>query len=327
MNDRGVILLSVLWVVLILSVISLSLAAAVRTELSSSQDGFDSERAFFMARGAAEVMYQDLTTPGDLFSESPVELVEGEYIFPLESGEVRVRLESGRGRIDVNQASDVLLASMFDSLGLEQDIRNRLVDSILDWRDVDDIPHLYGAEVQDYDQIAGRRLPANGSFGSVDELLFVEGLTPELFYGALMPEPATGGYRRVPGVRELVTVASGSAAVNPNEASVDVMAALPGADTLLARSIVEEREQGLFSGQADLLERVPELFENAMLDYVTFDGGGPLMIVSRARVIPSGVMRTVRLVLKREERLEVLSFSPVLYRRVQEIKLDRWQYE
>ena len=103
MNDRGVILLSVLWVVLILSVISLSLAAAVRTELSSSQDGFDSERAFFMARGAAEVMYQDLTTPGDLFSESPVELVEGEYIFPLESGEVRVRLESGRGRIDVNQ--------------------------------------------------------------------------------------------------------------------------------------------------------------------------------------------------------------------------------
>ena len=127
--------------------------------------------------------------------------------------------------------------------------------------------------------------------------------------------------------RELVTVASGSAAVNPNEASVDVMAALPGADTLLARSIVEEREQRLFSGQADLLERVPELFENAMLDYVTFDGGGPLMIVSRARVIPSGVMRTVRLVLKREERLEVLSFSPVLYRRVQEIKLDRWQYE
>ena len=327
MNDRGVILLSVLWVVLILSVISLSLAAAVRTEANSSQDSFDSERAFFMARGAAEVMFQNLLTANDLFDDSPVEVSDGEYRFPFETGEVRVRLESGRGRIDLNEAPDVLLASLFDSLGLDEDVRNRLVDSILDWRDVDDIPHLYGAEIQDYDSAGPRRLPANGAFQSVDELLFVKGLTPELFYGTLLPDSASGGYRRIPGVRELVTTESRSAAVNPNEASAEVLAALPGVDQRLARSVVEERNEGLFLDQTDLLERVRELAESDALDYIAFGGDRPLTIVARARIFPSDVSRTVRLVLRREERTEILSLNPLLYRWVQDLKLDRWQYE
>ena len=327
MNNRGVILLSVLWVVLILSVISLSLAAAVRTEMSLSRDGFDAERAFFMARGAAEVMYEDLMTDQDLLAGSPVELVNGEYVFPFDTGEVRVRLESGRGRIDINQASDMILASMFDSLGVDQDTRNRLVDSILDWRDGDDIPHLYGAEIGDYDAVDGRRLPANDIFRFVDDLLFVRGMTPELFYGRLVLEESTRGFRRVPGVRELVTTESGTAQVNPNEASVAVLRALPGIHPILADTVVEAREDGFFDDLADLVERVPILSESDVLSYFTFERDGPVTIVSRGQAIPSGVSRTVRLVLRREERLQILSLNPLFYHRLQELKLGRWQYE
>ena len=327
MNNRGVILLSVLWVVLILSVISLSLAASVRTEMSSSQGGFDSERAFFMARGAAEVMYEDLMTDEDLFAGSPVELVNGEYVFPFDTGEVRVRLESGRGFIDINQASDMVLASMFDSLGMDQDTRNRLVDSILDWRDGDDIPHLYGAEIADYDAVDPKRLPANDAFRSVDELLFVKGMTPEVFYGRLVLDATSGGFRRVPGVRQLVTTQSGTPQVNPNETPVDVLRALPGIDPSLARAIVEGREEEFFADLADLVGRVPVLSESDVLGYFTFESDGPVTIVSRAQVLPSGVSRRVRLILRREERLQILNLNPLLYRRVQELKLDRWQYE
>ncbi len=326
MNDRGVILLSVLWVVLILSVISLSLAAAVRTEVSSSGDSFDSERAFFMAKGAAQVVYQDLVTDGDLFGDSPVERRDGEFIFPFETGEVRVKLESGRDQIDINSAPDTLLASMFDSLGIEQDVRNRLVDSILDWRDVDDIPHLYGAEVSDYESIGGRTLPANRSFQSVDELLFVKGLTEEIFYGRLTVDAANGEYRRVPGIRELVTV-TGSSAVNPNEASTEVLAALPGVDRPVAEAIVEGREDEAFSNLTDLVERVPSLNNPDSLNFLTIEGGGPRSVVARASVNPSGVSRTVRIILREEERLQILSLVPLLYRRLKELKLERWQYE
>ena len=327
MNNRGVILLSVLWVVLILSVISLSLAAAVRTEVSSAQDGFDSERAFLMARGAAEVMFRDLTTFGDLFDGSLVEEVGGVFVFPFDTGEVRVHLETGRARIDVNRAPDVLLASMFDSLGIERDFRNRMVDSILDWRDADDIPHLYGAEVGDYESRDGRVLPPNGSFESVDELLFVKGMTPELFYGRLGIDPSSGRYFRVPGVRELVTVHSDSAALNPNEASAEVLHALPGIDARLASDIVAAREEEPFDNPVDLVDRVPALAASDALEFLSLERVEPSSIVSLARVEPSGVSRTVRMILKREERLQILRFSPILYRRVQELWFDRWQYE
>ncbi len=256
-----------------------------------------------------------------------MELVNGEYVFPFDTGEVRVRLESGRGRIDINQASDMILASMFDSLGVDQNTRNRLVDSILDWRDSDDIPHLYGAEIGDYDAVDGRRLPANGVFRFVDDILFVKGMTPELFYGRLSMDPTSGGFSRVPGVRELVTTESATAQVNPNETSVDVLRALPGIDPIVARAIVEAREDGFFDDLGDLVERVPVLSESDVLGYFTFESDGPVTVVSRAQALPSGVSRTVRLVLRREERLQILSLNPLFYRRLQELKLDRWQYE
>ena len=326
MNDRGVILISVLWIVLILSVTSLLLATAARTQVSATGNDFDSERAFFMARGAAEVMFYRMIEDGNLFNDSRVEQEGGEFIFSLETGEVRVRLETGRGRIDINRSSEELLASLFDSLGVERGERNRLVDSILDWRDADDIPNLYGAEISDYDQVNGQRLPANGSFDSVDELLFVNGMTPDLFYGQLV-EDLDGGYRRIPGVQDLVTVNSDTGAVNPNEASVDVLAALPGLVLEDAQGIVRIRDEEAFSGSQDLIERVPLLNGSDALEFMTFGVSGNTSIVARAEVHPSGISRTVRMILRREDRLQILSLTPLMYRRVQDTLFDGWRYE
>jgi type II secretory pathway component PulK len=325
-NDRGVILLSVLWIVLILSVASLSLATATRTQVMATGNSFDSERAYFMARGAAEVMFYEMNQDLDLFDGSPVFVDEGEFVFPLESGEVRVSLQSGRNRIDINRASDELLASMFDSLDVEPDTRSRLVDSILDWRDGDDVPNVYGAEIFDYDQIDGRRLPANGPFGSVDELIFVNGMTEELLYGRLV-EDLEGGYRRIPGIRDLVTVRSDTGAVNPNEASVDVLAALPGMDRALAQFVDTVRTEEPFADSQDLVERVLALNNSDALGFLVFDGGAATAIVARARIEPSGVSRAVRMVLRREERLRFLSVTPLFFRRIQDIELDHWEYE
>src|SRR5688572_8821646 len=118
-NDRGMILITVMWIILILSVISFSLAASVRVELASSQQSFDSERAFFMAKGAAEVIYNAFEKKQPIPEGSPIRQENGEYIFPFDSGEACVRFESNAGLIDLNSASDVLLGSMFDSLGVD----------------------------------------------------------------------------------------------------------------------------------------------------------------------------------------------------------------
>src|SRR5439155_2901232 len=151
MKDRGMVLMTVLWIVAVIAFISFALAAAVRTELNAAANSFDSERALFMAKSAAEVVFKKLQNP-DTFPDLPVPERLGSYTFEFGSGEVRVRPESDRGRIDLNEASDKVLASMFDSLGVGE-ARNELVDSILDWRDSDDVPRQNGAEVDDYDQV------------------------------------------------------------------------------------------------------------------------------------------------------------------------------
>src|SRR5258706_1770622 len=180
MSNRGMVLITILWIVLVIAFISFSLAAAARIELTASEDSFDSDRAFFMAKTAAEAMFRNLQKPGSL-SGSPVVQEDGAWVFPFESGEARVRYESSTNLIDINAAPDELLASMFDSLGLDQTLRNQLVDCILDWRDIDDVPSLNGAEINDYGQviIGEQRLPRNGPFESLDELLLVKHMTPE----------------------------------------------------------------------------------------------------------------------------------------------------
>jgi general secretion pathway protein K len=312
--------------VLIVSIISMTLAASVRTQIGSEIETFDSERAFFMAKGAADSLFALFSRDSDIPNDGPfVRNSSGEYIFPLADGEVHLRFESGAGSIDLNQASDKLLAGMFDSVGVSQDERNHLVDSILDWRDADDIPHLYGAEINDYTQLPGQRLPRNAPFQTIDELLQVKYMTPEIYNGSLVFDAVSGQYRRFPGIRELITVDSHSEQVEINDASIDVLAAIPGITFDVAARIVGERTQKRFSSMDDAVKRVPDLQGSSQ--YLKVDPTPvPTALVARAIVRPSGASRTVRMLFKREERYQVLRTQPLIYRIVTDVKFSHWQF-
>jgi hypothetical protein len=57
-----------------------------------------------------------------------------------------------------------------------------IADAILDWIDSDSDPRLYGVESDYYTSFTGFT-PANGPLRSLDELLKIDGVTPELLYG------------------------------------------------------------------------------------------------------------------------------------------------
>lgn len=327
-NDRGSVLMSVLWIVLVLSLISFSLASTVRVEMESSLQSFDSERAFFMAKSAAELVLDSETRKVPFPGDSPVKRENGEYIFPFDAGEAHVRFASDAGRIDVNAASDVLLASMFDSLEVDRETRNRLVDSMLDWIDSDDIPHLYGGEVADYPlAVAGQlRRPRNGPFDLVDEILLVRNMTPEIFFGRLEVNPTTNRYRRIPGFRDLVTVRSGDAKIDPNMASKEVLNALPLMTPDIVDQVIAERTKSRFPNAEDLVKRVPS-FPGPTQAYLRFGSEQPFELVSTATIKTSGISRTVRLLFKYEEVIKIITTNPLLYRREQVMKIDRWRFE
>jgi DNA uptake protein ComE-like DNA-binding protein len=63
--------------------------------------------------------------------------------------------------------------------GMTQEV----AEAILDWIDADNVPRAYGAEDSYYQGLAPAYQPRNAPLQSLDELLQVRGVTPELLYG------------------------------------------------------------------------------------------------------------------------------------------------
>jgi type II secretory pathway pseudopilin PulG len=81
---------------------------------------------------------------------------------------------------DTNQQSTEIAKTMLMALpGMTDDVS----DAILDWIDTDDTPRANGAESEYYNALSPGYTPRNGPPVTIEELLLVRGVTPELLFG------------------------------------------------------------------------------------------------------------------------------------------------
>jgi type II secretory pathway component PulK len=102
-------------------------------------------------------------------------------------GDVRFGLENESARINLNTLLLVDQASpgaARDLLLYLPGMTELIADAILDWMDTDDEPREFGAESESYAGLYPPYAPANAPFQTVEELLLVQGVTPQLLYGA-----------------------------------------------------------------------------------------------------------------------------------------------
>src|SRR5262245_47856245 len=104
------------------------------------------------------------------------------------------------GKINLNgllkaDSSGTLAVQILTNLGIPEDTAN----AILDWIDADDTPRANGAESDYYSTMNPPYRPRNGPLQTLEELLFVRGVTPDLLFGndlnrngVLDPEEGTG---------------------------------------------------------------------------------------------------------------------------------------
>jgi type II secretory pathway component PulK len=98
-----------------------------------------------------------------------------------------VRADAGPGLIDesrklnLNTATADLLKKFFIAAEVDEDAARVLADSIIDWRDEDDKELSYGAEGFHYRAREDGYECKDGPFESVEELLLVRGMTPEIW--------------------------------------------------------------------------------------------------------------------------------------------------
>ena len=122
------------------------------------------------------------------------------------------------GKININRVNEASLRCIFTKLGIEEPRRSVLADSILDWRDDDDLHRLNGAEKDYYRSLSPSYPAKNGPFDAVEELLWVRGVTPEIFYGE----------EKKAGFKEIFTVDSPIDRVNLRTLSPEVCLAVSG---------------------------------------------------------------------------------------------------
>ena len=156
-------------------------------------------------------------------------------LVPLNDAMVTVQIDDEYGKINLNAliyedggAGETEFIPLVDALTVLFD--NRLVedvpvDTILDWLDSDDDTRTFGAENDYYQNLETPFECKNGPMDSIEELLLLPGITPEIFFG--------DGEVQQPPLNELLTVhGHPEGKVNVNTASYEVLEAMFTADAL-----------------------------------------------------------------------------------------------
>jgi len=322
-GSKGVALIMVLWVIAVLSVIVLEFCFAMRTDMNITQNYKQELQLYTMAEGGVQraiteliykhdPMVQQKRKPLDS-AEIPPEnkewVTDGRPYFLLFDQRVcEVRVTSEGGKINVNLVSESMLRKVIGNLGLEGETRDIVVDSIMDWRDPDDFYRANGAENAYYQSLKEPYHCKNGNLDSIEELLLIRGITPDLFYGKRgKNEEESSKVDRI-GLKDIFTIYSPMQQIDINSATPAALRAVLGIPSEMAQRIVEARKEKKFVNQQDLLQRVPELSslmgEIGML--ISFQSTTPYYTIeSRAKNKEGGSNRGVKVIVKIDSKEKV----------------------
>lgn len=241
LSEEGVALLMVLWVLTVLMVIVLSFSFMARTETLATLAFKENMEMKFLAeagiqRGIQEIYYMKQNPQLAQVEGSDTWKTDGTpYGDRLGNGEYEVRITDESGKIDLNtlnESSGIILKTLLTHMGVQDETANSIVDSMLDWKDADDLVRLSGTESDYYMSLPNPYKAKNANFDTLEEILLVKGMTYEIFFGS-------GGGK---GLVDFTTLNSGMNLVNVNAAPKEVLMAVPGITPEIADSIVSFRQ-------------------------------------------------------------------------------------
>ncbi len=321
-GSRGVALIMVLWVMAILSVMALEFSFAMRTEINITKNHKEDLQRYAMAEGGVQRAITELIYKNDArlqqsrrtlsldLEEIPPEqrewVADGRsYTLPFDQGSCEIRIMSEAGKVNINIVSEVLLRKIIGQLGLEGEARDVVVDSILDWRDPNDFYRANGAENDYYLSLKEPYYCKNGNLDSIEELLLIRGITPDLFHGKKgTPEGEEGSGDRV-GFKDIFSIYAPGEQVDINSATPLVMNMVLGIPREVSQQTAKAREEKSFENQQDLLNRVPELapFIGEISRFIVYRSALPYYTIeSRAKLKDGLSMQGLKTIVKIDPR-------------------------
>lgn len=222
-RQEGMALVLVLWIMSLLTIMAGSYALTIRREISLVSVTLDNAKLKALAEAglnvaAAMLFYQDAksTWRGD----------GSIYSFQFKEAEIRLRIFSESGKIDINKADENVLRAIIKTTPAEEHQQQEIVDAILDWRDKDEWVRIHGAEAQQYRDAGLSYRPLNNDFQTLEELQLVLGMDDDIY----TPLAAA------------MTVYAKQKTVNMAMASRQVLMAVSNVDVILLEEFLAQRE-------------------------------------------------------------------------------------
>jgi len=255
----GFVVIVVLCMVMMLSVLLLGFHHEARANLQAVDDFQKSEQALHCARAGLNIAIVAIKDSPDIHTEKIwPNLLSREHTFSIDEGKCSVTISEESGKLNVNFLKDKSgklnrtrvehVLRLFDLLNRKKNgqpqISYGLVSSIIDWTDSDDqvtyLPFVRnetgGAESRYYNRLKPAYACRNAALETMEELLLVKGMTPEIFDR----------------LSDHVTV-YGDGDININYASTLVLQSLSEEmDAALAQLIVDRRKMKPFESVAEL---------------------------------------------------------------------------
>ena len=315
--NRGTIVVLLAWVLVAISLIALSFSNMVRMEVKAAINEVDLKQSQYIARSGVyyainRVLLQALRpVTGDPASlpGTDEDLERGELRFSMADGTAEIAVTDETGKININLAPEDILRNLMLQAGLRQDEADTIVDSILDWRDPDPDAHPYGAEESYYQALPEPYHIKDGALDNIEELLLVNGVTPEVFYGQKFRDES-GWQTTRGGLVKFLTTYTSVNRININSAPEEVLASIPGMDSGRVQAIIQQRQEKPFGAANDVGERIGPGTDTNTVAFLSAFRSNVFSIRSVARLNGRRVAATIRCT------LGVDANSPAGYRMV-----------
>ena len=318
-DNKGIVLFLVLWVLTLLSVIAGEFCHTMRTGIYITRNFKEETQAYYIAKAGLNIAVSELikneTRPQKVISEK-IDIEEEESIdwrinaeippISFAEGAFTVYIGNESGKININRADTPLLTMMLNRFELDEDEKKTIVDSILDWRDNDDLHRLNGAETQYYQSLPEPYNAKNRDFDSVEELLLVKGMKKEIFYGGIRDiitvYPKTDPVEKIKKAEEKKDEDKKKSfdfnKININAASVRMLQALPLMTDETVQAVLEFRQKEDFKSLSQLLPLLGDEVYQAVSPYLSLESSPIFTISSTGTIAESNIRTGVQAVLK-----------------------------
>src|SRR5271165_935659 len=235
-QDRGSALLAVLWLTAALSAIAFTVANSVRTETERTGTDVDSLKTYYLATGGVDRALLHILW-GFTLDQKYYKPLTPQLRFSFATGDALVEVIQESAKLNINTASAQQLTHLALEAGAPPAQAEVIAAGIQDWRSPS--PGGFTQFDQHYLTLPSSFHSRHASFQEIEELLLVQGVTPDLFYGGYVRN-AEGNLVAHPGLKDALSVYGSLGPIDANSAPASVMVAI-GISPQAAAAIVALR--------------------------------------------------------------------------------------